>query len=199
MFGVTSIALQTHIQKTLVEGLQYFFSTRSDFKYNEDSKSTGISIYGEYPQRLVRYPAVVIGNISGDLLLRTIGSRTFREIRGQRIVSGLTIPNALCGYILGGGHRVSVSVEVAANTAAERRVVSDYLANAMHLYLKDWLPEHGLHLINISKGRGKDVLIGNQYIRWDELVFNFYTEWRERIYDVPLITKLNSVGISTYF
>lgn len=198
MFGIISTALQTHVQKTLVTGLKDFFSQVSDFTYDTNSASTAIHILVEFPKRTVKYPTIVLGTIAGDPLQRTIGSQEFRSFRGTRVVSGLTLSNCICGYVSGGGHRVSIPIFIFSNTGSESRILKDYITMFFSVVYKKYLAQSGIHLVDITLNSGTNVLIGNEYIRVESMNVNFYTEWREVIYDVPLISHISSIGISTY-
>ena len=198
MSDIISTSLQTHIQKTLVQGLKAFFTSYPQYAFSESFAQTKILITAEYPAKMLKYPHVVVGSITGDPLVRTIGRQVHEVIRGTRIINGLTITNAVCGVSIGGGHYVSVPILIAALTTAERRLLKDIVSVFLNALYKDYLAQNGMHISSISLAGGREVAIGNQYVYWDELAIKFYTEWREVMYDLPLISKAQIDGITYY-
>lgn len=197
MSGVISTSLQTQIQKTLVDVFRDFFSKRDDFEYSTNPAESTVNIYSEFPKRTFKLPSIIVNHISGNPLMTTIGDRTFQVIRGERIVNGITLQNAICGYRHGGGHELEIEILITANNAAELRTLKDYSATALSVIYKKYLESKNISIESMRVGKDSTVVVGTSLIHASTLSLKVYTEWRETIYNVPLISKILNIGITT--
>lgn len=197
MFNVISLALQTHIQKVLTEYLKVYFTYISDYRYDPDFSKSSIFIYSEFPKVTLKYPSIVLGTISGDGLLRTIGNRNFSQFYGDRIVGSNSYSNVLCGIVRGGGNNLNIDIHIITNTGSEARLLKDYVEGFFSISGIEALQSENIAIKNIRLLNGSTTIIGNEIIRVETLQLSVYTEWRETIWDIPLISGISSIGISS--
>jgi hypothetical protein len=188
--------IQTGTQKIVIQQLKEHFKECSTYLYSDSFATTEIGISLSFPKRMVKYPHIFVGDVTGPALLRTIGGEFQYVMRGERIISGVTISNAVCGVVFGGGFHVTVPIFVAGQTSYDRRIVIDEITMAIRRFRINELAAEGLHLRDIRLGSASEEEIGNEYIYMDTLDLDFYTEWKQVVFDTPLISRIDGLSIS---
>ena len=195
-YGIISVALETHIQKTLVGAFKSFFKTKDDFPYDDDPALTRLHILGDYGKRSVRYPCILIGQISGDPMIRTFGTQRQETLTGTRTIDDIEVPNVVCGYVRGGGHKVSIPIYFLSMSQAEIRIMKDYTNTYLSIIGRDYLQSKNINLISLQASAMDAIVLGNEIVKRSLITATMFTEWYETIYDVDLISDVNVIGIS---
>lgn len=196
MERILSTALESYVQNTLITSLKEYFSYIPEYSYDVDPAKTSISIVGEGAKVSVLYPAVVVSGISGDLLKRCIGDEVNQVFYGDRLVNGMWIPHCVCGYRTGGAQVLDITVHVIGRTSAMVRAVRDYVAMFFRVVYYNNLKQRNITLQGLQAMSPSTRTVGNDLFFIEPIQIRVFTEWKEIIYDVPLITGVNFTGLS---
>lgn len=185
------VGLATLIQSATITFLRDYFKALKtvDLKYSPNIARQDIAILGEFPRKQIKYPVIVVSIPKlGDLYQRVIGRELYKPLY---TINKDTEKKNLSGYEVGGVFSSGFDINVACESTGERRTLLDFLAIIMRTIAPSHLHQKHIDIASIKIGAGREELIGNDLIYWDVLNIGVQTEWKQIVYNLPLVTDVN--------
>lgn len=137
------------IKRAFIDALRASFADENmpiEFRYNDDSNKSQISIYRNYPSRVEKLPFIVVQSGSGDASLDFLGDQL--ESQGdEEIVNG----KAYC-YVYGGKLTLDMTISLATATIRDLENLTDLTMCFMRIVFIDLFRDMNLayNKINIA-------------------------------------------------
>ncbi len=191
--------IKEYIKKTIIAVLRYAFHYNDDYKFLPDLAMTKITIVKHWPYRAIKLPIIVIGTATGDGLIRTMQDELLRE--DQLGISGPTdgvTYDGTSGYHYGGGFRITVTVDVAAEDTITREKIIDFVIMYLRYHYISNLQSYGLQLVDMRLTGEHQRLVGDDYVYFDGITVEYYTEWRDEV-SVGEAERIESFNLEQVF
>lgn len=200
---VNKIVFNGHqfVQVLIVSGLRNYFSNIDDpmLRYNNFETKSKIWIASEYPVQRVLFPAVVVGDITGDPYYSPVIGRN------QEMITYVTVKSTdakgverdmVVGIQTHGLISVKATIKIGAYKQAERRLVKDEILKCVREeYLRDFFEKNGFTISDIKMGSTTLEKVGPEYIYFDTISISGLSSWTRSNTDLQVVSGINLTDI----
>ena len=172
--------IKEHMKTALFNTLAYAFNSNADFKWQADISRTKIFITKFWPYEVTKLPMLVITTSTGDALMRVMQDELWEEDHKKVVENNITY-DGISGYRYGGGFNQNVSIDVVTEDTITREKILDWVIMYLRWLYITKLREYGLELKNITIKGETQKQVGADYVYFDGLNLEFYTEWTEEL------------------
>lgn len=189
------------VQVLLVSGLRSYFSNIDDpmLKYDNFETKSKIWISSEYPVQRVLFPAIVVGEITGDPYYSPVIGRNqemITYIKAQQVDDKGKKHDIVIGVQTHGLISVKATIKIGAYKQAERRNVKDEILKCVREeYLRDFFEKNGFTISDIKMGSATLEKVGPEYIYFDTISISGLSSWTRSNTDLQVVSGIEITDI----
>lgn len=131
-----------------------------------------IKVYDGTPDVLTDFPMVVISGSNGDI--QNLGLADFKQEQRNRF-------GDITGYLYGGIYNFNLTMELATLSSYQNEFISDFLVNALRIYLYRKLEAKGVLITSVKYNNESTVMDKNNVIYISNIGLNTWNQWNEYI------------------
>jgi hypothetical protein len=166
-----------YTKTTIVQYLRGYIHNSSNYEHLLTDKITvedikKIKIYDTTPDVLIDYPIVVISGSSGDI--QQLGLGDFKQEQRNQF-------GDIIGYLYGGTYNFNLTVELATLSSYQNEFISDFIINALRIYLYRKLEAKGILILNAKYNSDSTVMEKNNVIYVSNMGISVWNQWNEYI------------------
>ena len=187
-----NIAAKRYCQQVLVLFLREFFQKNEsvpEFEWHSNPAVTKISISSEYPEKLMKVPCVIVGDVTGDPYNRTIGQELITEHKIKQEIDG-KMRDVVDKIITHGVYNLECSIDVLSYKVSTRRFVADLVEAAFRHIGVDVLKSAGITISDVKIVSGSYTPVGNQIFQTSKIKIGMVTEWHKEATDLTTLRKI---------
>lgn len=136
----------------------------------EDIKK--IQVYDSTPDVLTNFPMVVISGSNGDI--NNFGLADFKQEQYNEF-------GDIMGYLYGGNYNFNLTMELATLSSYSNEFISDFLVNALRIYLYRKLEAKGILITSVKYNGDSTVTDKNNIIYISNIGLTVWNQWSEYI------------------
>lgn len=187
-----NIAAKRYCQQVLVLFLREFFQKNDSvpaFMWHSDPAVSKISITSEYPEKLMKVPCVVVGDVTGNPYNRTIGQELITEHKVPKIIDGKTryVVDKITTH---GIYTLECTIDCLSYKVSTRRFVADLVEAAFRHIGINALKPAGITINDVKMLSGSYTPVGNQIFQSSKIKVGMVTEWHKETTDFPTLEKI---------
>jgi hypothetical protein len=184
--------LRETIKAAFVNLLQQAFATNTDYKWTKDMMRTKVWIPEYWPMQYVKYPCVVVAEVSGgDWLKRTFHYEFQETVRGPVSIDGECVTGDIAEHY-GGSFDTTVMINVCDLSREVVKQIADWVVMYIRWLTRDVLAAAGIETTAIRPAGERMEKIGNDTIFIYGLNVTCYSEWYE---EIPIAVSETLKGI----
>lgn len=167
----------TQTKDILIKYLRSFLKDRNNYINITDIDCSEIQIFDKQPNRLLKFPTILIIAVNGNYINSGIGD----------ICSELYDEFGNCiGYRYSGMLELPITIEMATKTSKERDLLVDLISLALRVILRRQLESAGILIKDIRYGGESEIQYDSDKIYISNLQFTTWSEWYEDVNLLPL-------------
>jgi len=198
MHELIQLAAQTHVQQQLVLFLREYFAKLPEafYQWTPNPATSKIRIGTEYDEKRMQIPAVIVGDVTGDLYNRVLGQEMITEIKEKKEIRGKMV-DCVTGYMLHGIYSLKCRISVHSYQAGERRRLADLTGSALRHIGMLTLKSGNIEINSCNVGATTPKMIGNQILQIVPIDIGVITQWQITVSDLENIEKILVQSIET--
>lgn len=198
MHELVELAAQTHVQQQLVLFLREYFAKLPEafYQWTPNPATSKIRIGTEFDEKRMQIPAIIVGDVTGDLYNRVLGQEMITEIREKKEINGKPT-DVVTGYRLHGIYSLKCRISVHSYQVGERRRLADLTGSALRHIGMLTLKSGNIEINSCSVGSTIPKMIGNQVLQIVPIDIGVITQWQITASDLEHIEKILVESIET--
>lgn len=164
-----------YTKTTLVQFLRGYIHNSENYEHLLTDKITvddikKIKVYDTTPDVLVDYPIVVISGGSGDI--QSLGLADFKQEQYNQF-------GDVIGYLYGGTYNFNLTMEVATLSSYQHEFISDFLVEALRIYLYRKLEAKGIVILDMKYNSESTLNEANNVIFISNISLTIWSQWNQ--------------------
>lgn len=185
------LAAKRYCQEVLVLFLREYFAKQPDINltWKSNPATSNILISSEYPEALMKVPAIIVGDVTGDVYNRVLGQEMIWEHKSNKVIDG--VPTTVVDKVtLHGTYALQCTIDVHSYSISMRRYVMDLTEAALRHIGIDVLRKAGITINKCDLGSTRYRPLGNQILQVSTLNLGFVTEWHKEASDLTTLEQI---------
>lgn len=162
-----------YTKTTLVRFLRGYIHNAENYEHLLNDKITvddikQLQIYDTTPDTLISYPISVISGSNGDI--QPLGLGDFKQEQYNQF-------GDVIGYLYGGTYTFNLTLELATLSSYHTEFISDFLVNALRIYLYRKLEAKGILITSVKYNSDSTLMDKNNVVFLSNIGLSVWNQW----------------------